>query len=193
MSENYDITPRTIPSNVQRASSILMRIGRIGFWSQIVLGVISAVLLLIATASLFGNRQRTQGIEIGILCAIVGVVLVGAGIYFSWRYTQIARLMQMSDSSSRPRKTETLQVIRYGLIVNLVGMFFAILGAEALAGIVLVKSLNVPQGGVFNQDFSKLVNSVDLLIVQANTNTIAAHFTGIVTTLWLLSRITTNK
>jgi hypothetical protein len=96
--------------------------------------------------------------------------------------------MQVSDSSSRPRKADTLQVIRYGLIVNLTGMFFAILGAEALAGIVLVKSLNVPQG-VFNQDFSKFVNSVDLLIVQANTNTIAAHFSGIVSTLWLLNRI----
>ncbi|MCU0535098.1 MAG: DUF3611 family protein [Hydrococcus sp. Prado102] len=190
MSENYDITPRTIPSNVQRASSILKRIGRIGFWLQIVLGVISAVLLLIASASLFGSgRQRTQGIEIGILCALIGVILLGAGIYFSWRYTQIARLMQVSDSGSRPRKAETLQVIRYGLVVNLVGMLFAILGAEALAGIVLVKSLNVPQG-VFNQDFSKFVNSVDLLIVQANTNTIAAHFAGIVSTLWLLERIT---
>jgi hypothetical protein len=189
MSENYDITPRTLPSNVQRASLILKRVGRIGFWLQIVLGVISAVLLLIASASLFGGGRRTQGIEVGILCALIGVILIGAGIYFSWRYTQIARLMQVSDSASRPRKAETLQVIRYGLIVNLVGMLFAILGAEALAGIVLVKSLNVPQG-VFNQDFSKFVNSVDLLIVQANTNTIAAHFAGIVSTLWLLERIT---
>jgi hypothetical protein len=187
MKENYELTS-SLPANVQRASSILRRIGRIGFWLQIVLGVISAVLLLIASASLFGNQQRTQGIEIGILCAVVGVVLIGAGIYFSWRYIRIANLMQVSDSSSRPRKADTLQVIRYGLIVNLTGMFFAILGAEALAGIVLVKSLNVPQG-VFNQDFSKFVNSVDLLIVQANTNTIAAHFSGIVSTLWLLNRI----
>jgi hypothetical protein len=188
MKENYELTP-SLPSNVQRASSILRRIGRISFWLQIVLGVISAVLLLIASASLFGNQQRTQGIEIGILCAFVGVVLIGAGIYFSWRYIRISNLMQVSDSSSRPRKADTLQVIRYGLIVNLTGMFFAILGAEALAGIVLVKSLSVPQG-IFNQDFSKFVNSVDLLIVQANTNTIAAHFSGIVSTLWLLSRIT---
>lgn len=188
MKENYELTP-SLPANVQRASSILRRIGRIGFWLQIVLGVISAVLLLIASASLFSNRQRTQGIEIGIICAFVGVVLIGAGIYFSWRYIRIANLMQVSDSSSRPRKADTIQVIRYGLIVNLTGMFFAILGAEALAGIVLVKSLNVPQGGFVNQDFSKLVNSVDLLIVQANTNTIAAHFAGIVSTLWLLDRI----
>ncbi len=83
--------------------------------------------------------------------------------------------------------------IRQGLIANIIGMFLTILGAQALAGIVLIKSLNVPQG-TFNvaSNPSQFVNSVDLLIVQANTNTILAHFTGIVTSLWLLNRITSK-
>ncbi len=62
----------SLPPAVQRAANILLRQGRIGFWTQIVLGVISGVLLLIATASLLGTRQRTSGIEIGVLCAIGG-------------------------------------------------------------------------------------------------------------------------
>lgn len=188
MSENYEIT-RSVPPNVQRASSILRQVGRIGFWLQIILGVISAVLLLIATASLIGSKQRTQGIEVGVFCAVGGVILIGVGIYFSLRYTRIARLMQTGNPATRPKKSDTIQVIRYGLMVNLAGMLMAILGAEALAGIVLIKSLNLPQV-TLGSNPTQFVNSVDLLIVQANTNTIAAHFTGIVTTLWLLNRIT---
>ena len=191
-------TPRdsdlySLPPAVQRAANILLRQGRIGFWTQIVLGVISGVLLLIATASLLGTRQRTSGIEIGVLCAIGGAGFLVVAIFFSSRYMKIARQMLRGDQDSRPKKSDTIQLIRQGLIANIIGMFLTILGAQALAGIVLIKSLNVPQG-TFNvaSNPSQFVNSVDLLIVQANTNTILAHFTGIVTSLWLLNRITSK-
>ncbi|WP_422662050.1 DUF3611 family protein [Pannus brasiliensis] len=191
MARDSDLAP--LPPAVQRAASILMQQGRIGFWAQIVLGVISGVLLLIASASLIGAKQRTNGIEIGVLCAIGGALFLVVAIYFSSRYMKISRQMLRGDEMSRPRKADTIQLIRQGLIANIVGMFLTILGAQALAGIVLIKSLNVPQG-TFNvgSNPTQFVNSVDLLIVQANTNTILAHFTGIVTSLWLLNRITSK-
>jgi hypothetical protein len=178
---------------VARAANILMQQGRIGFWAQIVLGVISGVLLLIASASLIGAKQRTNGIEIGVLCAIGGAGFLVVAIFFSSRYMRIARLMMRGDENGRPKKADTIHLIRQGLISNIIGMFLTILGAQALAGIVLIKSLNVPQG-TFNvgSNPTQFVNSVDLLIVQANTNTILAHFTGIVTSLWLLNRITSK-
>ncbi|MBR8830230.1 MAG: hypothetical protein N5P05_002891 [Chroococcopsis gigantea SAG 12.99] len=184
----------SLPPAVQRAASILMQQGRIGFWAQIVLGVISAVLLLIASASLIGFKQRTQGIEIGVLCAIGGVGFLVVAIIFAYNYMRIAKQMVQLSSENRPKKADTIRLIRRGLMANITGMFLTILGAQALAGIVLIKSLNVPQG-TFNvgTNPTQFVNSVDLLIVQANTNTILAHFTGIVTSLWLLNRITNNK
>jgi hypothetical protein len=183
----------SLPPAVQRAANILMQQGRIGFWAQIILGVISGVLLLIATAGLLGAKQRTSGIEIGILCAIAGAAFLIVAIFFSSRYMRIARKMLKGDEVSRPKKSDTIQLIRQGLIANIIGMFLTILGAQALAGIVLIKSLNVPQG-TFNvgSNPNQFVNSVDLLIIQANTNTILAHFTGIVTSLWLLNRITSK-
>jgi hypothetical protein len=193
MRENYEIAPTTssASSTAQHAASILRQISRISFWSQIILGVISAVLLLIASASYFGLKQRTQGIEVGILCAFGGVILLAVGIIFTVRYGRMAKEMVSADASRRPKKSETLQLIRTGLVVNLVGMFLSILGAEALAGIVLLKILTLPQGSVAfgTQNLSQFVNPVDLIIVQANTNSIMAHFAGIACSLWLLQRL----
>jgi hypothetical protein len=172
-----------------RVSANLKQLGRIGFWLQIVLGVISGVLLLVAGASLFGSQNKTPGIELGIFCAFCGVILLAVGVIFSFRYIQIARKIQSPNPNNRPKKTATIKIIRYGLIANLAGMLLSILGAEALAGIILVKTLTLPQV-TLGSNPTQFVNSVDLLIVQANTNTIAAHFSGIVTSLILLNRIT---
>lgn len=192
MHENYEITPSrsgSVPPAVQRVASTMKRAGNIGFWLQIVLGVVSTVTLLFASTSLLGNQSRTQGSEFGVFCAFCGVILLIIGIFFCFRYRRIARLLQSPDPALRPKKTDTYRVIKLGLIINLVGMLLAILGAAALVGLVLAKSLTIPQGAIGYNDPKRFVNSIDLLIIQANTNTITAHFAGIVTSLWLLDRI----
>jgi uncharacterized membrane protein YidH (DUF202 family) len=189
MTQNSELSRnRTLPANIERVSSSLKKAGRIAFWLQIVLGVVSSVLLLVAGAGVLGAKQKTPGIELGIFCAFCAVVCLGLSIFFAFRFSQMGNQMESRNPENRPEKRSTLQVIRYGLIVNLTGILLSILGAEALAGIVLLKTLNNPQGAI-NLDPSRLVNPADLLIIQANTNTIAAHFSGLVTTLWLLNRI----
>jgi len=179
----------SLPPTVQRVSSTLKTAGTIGFWTQIVLGVISGVTFLFASTSLLGNRERTQGIEFGIFSAFVGLILLGGAIYFSIRYGRIAKELLNPNSAARPKKAEILKLIRIGLMIHLGGMLMAILGAAALAGIVLLKSLTIPQGTLAYNP-KQFVNSIDLLTIQANTNAIMAHFAGIVTSLWLLDRIT---
>jgi hypothetical protein len=188
MNENYEIT-RAIPQTAQQVSLLLKRTGCLSFWFQIVLGAVSTVLLFIATASFLGGQKRTQGIEVAVLCAYGGVLLLGVGIYFALRYGRMAKAIMNPNPKLRPGKTDTLQVIRYGLIVNLVGMLLSIFGAEAFAGILLVKSFNLSPL-LIGASASQYVNSADMAIVQANTNTIAAHFSGIVMSLWLLNRLT---
>ena len=188
MSNDFEIT-RALPTSIQRVSSTLKQSGTIGFWLQIVLGILAAVPFLFASAGLLTNQQRTQGSEFSIFCAFCGLIMLGMAIFFSIRYTRMARQLQSSDPALRPKRTETLRLIRIGLIVNLVGMLMAILGAAAIAGIVLLKSLTIPQGTLAYNP-KQFVNSIDLLIIQANTNGIMAHFAGIVITLWLLDRIT---
>jgi hypothetical protein len=187
--QSSDITT-PLPSAIQRVASDLKWAGNIGFWVQLVLGVVSLVTVLFSAPSLINSQTpATQGTGFGVFSAICGLIVLAVGIYFSFRYTLIARMLQSPNASERPKKVDTLQVIRMGLIVNLIGMLLTIIGAEAIVGIVLLKSLARPQLAL-GSDPKEFINSIDLLVIQANTNTIAAHFAGIVTSLSLLNRIT---
>ena len=66
------------------------------------------------------------------------------------------------------------------------------MGAEAITGTLLAKSLAQAQGGVAIYDpqfINRLIQPLDIFVVLANTHTITAHFAGIVVSLWLYSRI----
>ncbi|MCW6037762.1 DUF3611 family protein [Spirulina subsalsa FACHB-351] len=180
-----------LPQKVLQVSADLRFAGLVGFWMQLVLGVISTVTVLFASSSFIDqtNTANTAGNEFGVFCAVCGLIALGIGIYFSWRYLAIAKLLRNPEANRRPNKADTIRMIRLGLMVNLIGMLLTIIGAEAIVGLVLAKSLANPPGQL-NLDPNKLVNSIDLLVIQANTHTIAAHFGGIVASLLLLNRIT---
>ncbi|MBE9222837.1 DUF3611 family protein [Cyanobacterium stanieri LEGE 03274] len=187
MTRNSQLS-QPLPPVVQKVSSNLKRWGFWGFWSQLVLGIISTVTLLFATPALFETNERLQGVQFGIFCAFVGIILLVAALVIAYRYGKIGRRVENRDPAMRPKKSDTLNLIRIGLVLNLVGMLFAILGAEALVGLTLAKLLTLsPQ--LIGPNTDQYVNSLDMLIIQANTNTIAAHFSGIATSLFLLNRI----
>jgi len=180
----------SLPPAAQRVVFTLRTIGRISFWLQVVLGVISILILVFATFSISIGSQPTQGgnqgTGFGIFFAICGLVALGGGIYFAWRYILISRQLV---ETGRPSKADTLQVIRLGLIVNMVGMLITILGAFATIGSLLAKSVSQLGGTLAAIDPSRFVQPADLFVVQANTNTIAAHFVGIAASLWLFNRV----
>lgn len=181
-----------LPPVVQKVSNNLQRWGFWSFWLQLVLGIISTVTLLFSTPALFEKtEQKLQSTQFGIFCAFIAIILLVSALVISFRYGKIGRRIQNADPAMRPKKSETIQLIRIGLILNLVGMLFSILGAETLVGLALAKLLTLsPQ--LIGSNPQQYVNSLDLLIIQANTNTITAHFAGIVTALILLNRISSN-
>ena len=183
------LEPSSLPLALQRVAMTLRTVGWIAFWSQLVLAVISAVILL--TFSFFSGNENVQGSAqgtgFGLVFAICGLITLAIGIYFAFRYTRLSRNL-LDSSTQRPSKAETLQLIRFGLIVNLAGMLFTIVGTFAIVGSILTKSLSQPQAGAIF-DASRFVQPLDLFAVQANINTILAHFVGIVAAIWLLDRL----
>lgn len=181
-----------LPPMVQKVSNNLQRWGFWSFWLQLVLGIISTVTLLFSTPALFETEERVVSIRFGIFCAFIAIILLIAALVISFRYGKIGRRIKNPDPTMRPKKSETIQLIRVGLVFNLVGMLFSLLGAETLVGLALAKLLTLsPQ--LIGSNPQQYVNSLDLLIIQANTNTIGAHFAGIVTGLILLNRINSNS
>jgi Protein of unknown function (DUF3611) len=179
---------QSLPPAIEKVSKNLQRWGFWSFWLQLILGVISTVILLFSTPALFETKNNAQGIQFGIFSAFISIFLLIASLVISFRYKKIGVKIENPDPALRPKKSETMKLIQMGLIFNLVGMLFAILGAEALVGLTLGKIINLPQQSV-TADPSQFVNASDLLIIQANTNTIAAHFAGVVTHLILVNRI----
>lgn len=186
----------SLPSGLQRMAIAFRIAGWLSFWTQLVLAVISAIVLLSASVSRDTSpaAQQSPGTGIGIVLAVSGLVTLGLGIYLAFRYVRIGKRLLSTNTTNRPRKADTIQILRLGLIVNLVGMLLTIMGAQAIAGTLLLRSFALPQTGlgaaIYNPQ--QLIRPLDILVVQANTNTVAAHFSGLVASLFLLGRINKN-
>lgn len=180
-------------STLQEIAQAFRLTGWISFWAQLVLGVVAAVILGFASLSrdVIATNQRSIGTGLGIFFAVVAVIALGASIFWAFRYTRISRQLQFSNPNNRPRKADTIQLLRLGLSINLVGLLISLVGAQAIVGALVAKSLTLPQGGlgVYQVDPSRIIRPLDIFVVQANTNTVAAHFAGLIGSLWLLNRI----
>jgi len=187
MTRESQIAP-SLPPAVEKVSRNLQRWGFWSFWLQLILGIISTVTLLFSIPALSESKQNLQGVQFGILSAFISIILLVVALVISFRYKKIGTKIENRDPAMRPKKSETMNLIQFGLVFNLVGMLFAIIGAETLVGLALAKSLTLsPQ--LIGSNPQQFVNPLDLLIIQANTNTIGAHFAGIVTSLILINRI----
>ena len=183
------------PSSFKVRSSIGQNFritGWISFVLQLVLGVVSTLLLLVFVT--FGRRPGTASSSaetgFGVFLAICGLVALGISIYLAFRCKNIGRQLQSPNSSNHPGKLETVKTLQLALIVNLVGMLLTLLGAQAIVGSLVVRAVS-PQA-VTTQLFdpNRIISGQDMFVVQANTNTITAHFVGLVASIWLLNRIT---
>ncbi|MEO3705590.1 DUF3611 family protein [Trichormus azollae] len=188
MSQNSE----TPSSNLRVIAQNFRLAGWISFWIQLVLGVISGIIVLLFAifSQRSGSPNNNPGTGLGVFLAICGLVVLGAGIYLAYRYTRIGKQLDSSNPTNRPRKLETLQVLRLGLWVNLAGILVTLLGAQAIVGTLVARSIS-PQA-VTTQLFdpTRIISGLDMLVVQANTNTVSAHFSGLVASLFLLNRIT---
>lgn len=187
--DNSDISP-----NVLRVVLSFRRWGWTAFWTQVVLCIVSSVVLL----QLFLFPKTSQipnntGLDTspatlpGLSFAWAGVAVLGASIFWHYRYTQMAKKLRSPD---RPTKSQTILQIKIGLIINLIGMFITLLGAFAIIGALTLRAgqgqAMLPGAGTFNS----VIQPLDFQIIQASFNIIFAHFVGLVASLWLLNRAT---
>lgn len=74
------------------------------------------------------------------------------------------------------------------MTLNGVGMILTFFGVEAIIGTLVARSLTQVEGlAIYNA--SQLIEPLDMFVVQANINTILAQFVGIISSAWLISRI----
>jgi hypothetical protein len=188
----------SLPPAIRRISAAFRWAGWVSFWIQVVLAVVSSLMLLSALG-LIGARTAAGGANagtgVGVLLALAGLVAVYSSIYWAFRYALLGRRLRSRDASKRPSPKDAIQVLRIGIVISMVGMLLTLFGGQALIGSLLLKALLQPQGGTvfmpgnINQYVEAFDPGIFIFIVQANTNTLLAHFVSLSATLWLLRTV----
>jgi hypothetical protein len=184
--DNGDVSP-----NVLRVVLAFRRWGWASFWTQVVLCVVSSLVLLQLILLKAPPTNTPTGADSnpatlpGLSFAWAGIAVLGASIFWNFRYTQMAKKLRSPD---RPTKSQTVFQIKIGIIINLVGMLITLVGAASIVGALTLRS----QQGVFAGagNFNLTIQPLDFQIIQASFNIIFAHFVGLVASLWLLNKAT---
>ncbi|KAJ8600735.1 hypothetical protein CTAYLR_003912 [Chrysophaeum taylorii] len=177
------------PEALKRRSRALFRVGWVCWWFQFVLSVVSGVVL--AFSRLVSPTRPTLDnslLTTAFLFSSLGLVAAFFSVVWCWQYTRLAR-----------RETLPLEkvknALRFGVILNLSGMAVTLISAEQVVGGLIAKLLLTPgalaqlsaPAGTMPASIGP-VTALDIFVVQANTNTMCSHLSGLVASLYLLAR-----
>lgn len=183
--------PYSVPPAIRRIAQAFRWIGWVSFWAQVVLAVVASGVLLFSGVNLSFRAQGSTnpGAGMGLLFSVLGVVAVYVSAYWAFRYTRLGR--RLLGQGTRPTPKDALQSIRIGLMISLGGMLVTLLGGQALIGSLIGKALSQPQNTGFfvPNNINQYVEAFDIFVVQANINTLLAHFISLSATLWLLRTV----
>lgn len=189
MSSPYSSESHALPTVVRRVATHFRLVGWISFWLQLVLAVVSGGIILLAISNPTFNLNRSSSSSgLGLLLGVAGLIALAVSTFWSFRYTRFAQRLQADNPNLRPTKGRAIQHLRVGLLINIIGMVLTLIGAEWIVGVLLVKTLSIPQGAaIYNTN--RLIEPLDIFVVQASINTVLAQFSGILAALWLLQRV----
>jgi ABC-type sulfate transport system permease component len=179
---------RSLAPETRSIGNTIRLTGWITFWVQLGLAVVSGLVLLFAYTGRGLTEQPNAGLGVGIFWAVCGVVVLLFSVYWDFRYTRIGKSLENPNPALHSSKADTTKIIRLGVFLSLVGVLLTLLGAGATVAVLVAKSISQPPGVAITDPY-KIIRALDVFVVLANINGIAAHFIGTVTSLWLLERV----
>lgn len=111
----------------------------------------------------------------------LGVSLSFLSILWTWGEARLSRRLRRPPESYSARITAaaiTRRAVTIGTTINLMGMGFTLLGALQIIGVLTAKALSFPNALNVNGVAGTIqtLQPLDILVVQANTNTMLSHF-----------------
>ncbi len=188
----------TPPSPRQIAISF-RRLGWIGFWCQVVLGLIP--LILMTFQWLFSSKPQLVGApDSGNILSFVDILTLVFTIYWCFRYTRLAN--KLEDANQRPAKVRVIREVWIGIIANVGVILLAVLIGMVTVGGLLYVILSLPPGAATilqPTPGGKVINPgpiivpMDILGLLAVMNVILAGLVGVIVSLWLLYSLSSGK
>lgn len=166
--------------------------GAIGFWVQLCLGLIAALLLFVTTSSSYYEENLpslSYGFSWadGLVWAYVALGVLALTVIGFYSCILLARSLKHGEVRSNGGKTakRLISTINVG---NALGMTLAIVGSGFSIALLISKTVSQPPG-IAITDPQLIVRAVDVFVLLANFNMVVAHFLGMLIGLWLIHRV----
>lgn len=178
-------------SNDDGLARTFSRLGRTGFWAQVVMGSFTVVLMIYFFIFANSPTGPRAGLPVVEYLALVNIAVLVFTTFWFHRYTRIAG--QIADPQLRPSRMSLTKTVWTGLIASTIGLVFSILVIFIESAHLLFYFLATPQGGIpviqtpVGGSIS-FVSAVDMLSLMSLILTLAAEIVAMILGLWLLFR-----
>lgn len=174
----------TSPPNKKEFAHTFYLLGRISFWIQLLLGVVSGIALaIIAIGRQISDTDHYTFITVSIVLLIASLVTLGFRVYWDYRYTRLAQRLETPPETDPPM-SEVVRVLSIGLLVSIIGALIAFVAADVTSITVYARSMAQAQSLPVYQD--SVIRSIDILMILVGINVMGAHFLGGINSLGLL-------
>ena len=181
------------PSGLDSLARTFSRLGRIGFWMQIVMGSMPFLLtiyILIFAHSPSGPRAGLALVEYLTVANLL--ILIFTTVWF-YRYARLAQ--RIADPASRLSASSVTRCVWTGLVASSLGILFSMLVMVIETGHLLYYFLKAPQVGVpvfqtTGAGPASWVSAIDMASLMALSLLVFAEVIVLIFSLWLLFRTT---
>lgn len=175
---------------VELVSLRMKRVSFLSWWAQVILTTVAGVTLLFTrnVLNLESNPANKAALLPNYFVAGASISLSLISIFWTWATRRLSRRLLRKPTTRIQAANMLRKDITVGTCLNLMGMAFAIFGAEQIIGGLAVKVLTTSTSAPAiyqSAQAASLLQPLDILVVQANTNTLFSHFCSIVAYLFL--------
>jgi len=181
------------PLGLDSLARTFYRLGRMGFWIQIVMGSIPFLLTIYVLIFAHSPSGPRAGLTfVGYLMAVNLLVLIFTTVWF-YRHTRLAH--RIADPESRLSASSVTQYVWTGLVASSLGLLFSMLVMVVETAHLLYYFLKVPQAGlptfqVPGTGTVSWVSAIDMASLMALSLLVFAQVIVLIFSLWLLFRTT---
>lgn len=179
---------------IRQTSKALKRASWFSWWSQVILTTISGVILVFAKSVPVGRQSFTEQSSPSFLLSGAGILLSSLSIVWTWgNGARLSRRLTIKPTTRAAAAHMLRRAIRVGVTINLAGLLCNLVAAEEIIGSLAIKVLTSNRS-IFASGGAGLIapeglQPLDVLVVQANTNSLLSQFCSLVSLLYLTKHV----
>lgn len=166
--------------------------GWIGFWLQVVLAFISALLLAFAAT----GRELNPGsawFASAFSWGSYGLLLLCFAVLLAFYYTRASRkVVSRLGFYFNQKSRAAFWFLGAGMLAGLLGVFISFTGVVLSITLLVAKTISVPPGTMI-MDTTQIIRAIDVIVLAANVNLLVAHSIGTGITLLLIISVSKTR